>query len=140
MTQHRTIIRCESIPEELIAAPARVPGRGDGEDATGGAHFPAEECRTYRRRWYVLALFSVLCCLQDMVWNTYGPIQYGVLYAYPTWTNATLALIQNWANIMFVIFVAPVCWLQEKIGLRQTTLLGTPGCAWHPLTSAMART
>lgn len=33
-----------------------------------------EKYKTYRRRWFVLGVFSMACFLQAAIWNTWGPI------------------------------------------------------------------
>lgn len=45
------------------------------------------EIRVYKRRWYILGLFGLLACHQCLVWNTFGPIESAVQYAYH-WSNA----------------------------------------------------
>ena len=84
-------------------------------------------------------------CLQCMLWNTFGPISQSLLAVYcPDWTEATLALLGNWGNIMYLIPVVPVMWyfntqgainvimcfkrylrtvLSFLVGLRKSTLL-----------------
>lgn len=77
--------------------------------------------KVYKRRWYILMLFSLLACLQCLVWNTFGPIDRSIKYAY-NWSDATVAMMANWGTIMFVLTVAPLCWLLETKHLRVTTL------------------
>ena len=81
------------------------------------------ETKVYKRRWYVLALFSAMACHQCAIWNTYGPIDRSVKYAYPNWTDATIAMMANWGTIMFCLFCLPMCWILEKFGLRPAVLL-----------------
>lgn len=46
-----------------------------------------------------------------MVWNTFGPISQSLLVVFcPEWDEATLALLGNWGNIMYLIPVVPVMW------------------------------
>ena len=65
--------------------------------------------------------FSLLAFLQCAVWNTFGPIVKSVEYAYD-WSDATVAMMANWGTIMFIIFVFPLCWLLETLGLRVATI------------------
>ena len=58
-----------------------------------------------------------------MVWNTFGPIERGVRYAYPSWHGSTVAMMANWGTILFILFVGPICWILDRKGLRFTTLL-----------------
>ena len=48
------------------------------------------EIRVYKRRWYILGLFGLLACHQCIVWNTFGPIESAVQYAYH-WSNAEVS-------------------------------------------------
>ena len=77
--------------------------------------------QTYKRRWYILLCFSLLAFLQCAVWNTFGPIVKSVEYAYH-WSDATVAMMANWGTITFVIFVFPLCWILETLGLRVATI------------------
>ena len=38
--------------------------------------------KSYKRRWYILSLFATMALLQCLVWNTFGPIDKAVKYAY----------------------------------------------------------
>jgi len=80
------------------------------------------ETKVFKRRWYILALYSLLCCHQCTVWNTYGPITKAVMYAYD-WPNSTIAMMANWGTIIFCLFTLPILWMQQKCGLRATVLL-----------------
>lgn len=87
-------------------------------------HTESVETKVFKRRWYVLGLFSLMCCHQCSIWNTYGPIETSIKYAYDkTWTNTTVAMMANWGTIMFITFVVPICWTVEKYGLRASCLL-----------------
>jgi len=82
------------------------------------------QTRVYLRRWYILAVFSILGVLQGMIWNSFGPISTSLLAVLcPYWTNATLALLGNWGNIMYIIPVVPVLWFFETKGLRASMIL-----------------
>ena len=48
------------------------------------------EIRVYKRRWYILGLFGLLACHQCLVWNTFGPIESAVQFAYH-WSNAEVS-------------------------------------------------
>ena len=59
-----------------------------------------------------------------MIWNTFGPISESVLAVFcPQWTEATLALLGNWGNIMYILPIVPVIWFFEAKGLRASILL-----------------
>ena len=101
------------------------------------------ETRVYLKRWYILAVFSVLgilqvrtlwcrllelltwrCFTQGMIWNSFGPISSSLLSVFcPDWTPSTLALLGNWGNIMYIIPVLPMLWFFETKGLRKSMIL-----------------
>ena len=66
----------------------------------------------YTRRWYILILFGLLACHQCIVWNTWGPIESGVQFAY-NWSNSTAPMMANWGTIMFCLSVVPLSKLLE---------------------------
>ena len=76
----------------------------------------------YRRRWYILFIFSMLSCLQFMIWNAFGPIYSSIEYAYK-WSDTTVAIMPNWGTITFMIFVFPFVMLVEKKGLKISAIL-----------------
>jgi len=75
----------------------------------------------YTRRWYILLLFGLLACHQCIVWNTFGPIESGVQFAY-NWSNSTAPMMANWGTIMFCLSVVPLSKLVEY-DIRTTVLL-----------------
>ena len=79
------------------------------------------EFKVYKRRWYILLLFSVFCLLQWLTWNTVGPIVYALQYAH-NWTDGDVAMVLNWAPIMFIVCLIPMSYLPEKRGLRETLI------------------
>ena len=60
--------------------------------------------------------------LQCSVWNTFGPVDLAVRYAYG-WSDATVAMMANWGTITFMLAALPLSWMLEARGLRETTLL-----------------
>ena len=79
--------------------------------------------KVYKSRWYILAIFSLLSFQQCFVWQTFGPIERSVRYAYPNWSKDTIVMMGNWGCITFIIFVIPLCWFLEEFGLRSAVLL-----------------
>lgn len=63
-----------------------------------------ERCTTYKRRWYILAIFSALCFTQGMVWNTWGPVATSAEFYYG-WNDSDVAMMANWGTIMYVVTV-----------------------------------
>ena len=60
---------------------------------------------------------------QCFVWNSFGPIERSMRYAYPNWNADTVAMMANWGTIFFIIGVGPICWILNYKGLRFTSLL-----------------
>ena len=61
------------------------------------------EVKLYKRRWYVLAVFSLTALLQAAVWNTFGPVAQSAKLVFG-WTDANVGMLANWGNIMYFIF------------------------------------
>jgi len=77
----------------------------------------------YRRRWFILALFSFLALYQCCVWNTWGPVVNSVQAVYG-WDTVLVSLFANWGSIAFLVFMVPTLYLQD-INLRATVLLSS---------------
>lgn len=71
--------------------------------------------QSYKRRWYILFLFSLLCFLQNLVWNTWSPLAESVGLALG-WTNADVALQANWGCIVYIISAPFFSWLMDVKG------------------------
>lgn len=59
------------------------------------------EIKVFKRRWYILGVFCLLACHQCIVWNTFGPIESSLIYAY-NWTSFEAPMMANWGCIMYV--------------------------------------
>lgn len=79
--------------------------------------------RVYRRRWYILVLFSSVAVLQDTIWNTWGPIDKtaGLLFG---WSDDLIALFANYGSILYIVMFLPVVWLLQR-SVRTALLLCT---------------
>lgn len=72
-------------------------------------------CRVYHRRWYILVVFSLIAGLQGCVWNTWGPIT-GSAEAVYGWTDGTIALLENWGPITYILSFVLFSWLMDVKG------------------------
>ncbi|CAL1548522.1 unnamed protein product [Lymnaea stagnalis] len=94
--------------------------------------------RVYKRRWYILIMYSTYTCLQSIVWNTWGPISTSCEEAFG-WSNETIAMLSNWGPIAYVVFGLFYPWLQDVKGLRwavvSSMLLVTIGAGFRVITS-----
>jgi len=79
-------------------------------------------CRTesqvfiYKRRWYILLLFSAVNLSQNAVWNTWNPLTQSVQVAF-NWSLFDTALLTNWGCITFVISMPFFSWMMDVKGL-----------------------
>lgn len=78
----------------------------------------------YKRRWYILTVFSFLALFQCCVWNTWGPVVDIVDLVFPAWSDKTVSLFANWGSISFLVFMVPVLYLQN-INLRSSIVLSS---------------
>lgn len=82
------------------------------------------KCKVYKRRWYILVVFSIVASLNNLIWNTWGPIQGAAQVVYG-WDSTTITLLADWGPISFVVAVVPMCWLMDMKGK-----LITWRCSW----------
>ncbi|XP_037071709.1 uncharacterized MFS-type transporter C09D4.1-like [Pollicipes pollicipes] len=82
----------------------------------------AAALRTYRRRWYILLVYSALSFSQCAIWNTFGPITKAAQAAFPKWNNTIISMLGDMACLAFAVFMAPYCWLLDKYGVRPAIL------------------
>lgn len=73
------------------------------------------KCKVYKRRWYILIIFSIVASLNNLIWNTWGPIQ-GTAQVVFGWDNTAITLLADWGPISFVVAVVPMCWLMDMKG------------------------
>lgn len=73
------------------------------------------KCKVYKRRWYILVVFSIVASLNNLIWNTWGPIQ-GTSQVVFYWDSTTITLLADWGPISFVVAVVPMCWLMDVKG------------------------
>jgi len=69
----------------------------------------------YKRRWWILAVFSLGSLTQSMQWNTWAPINFAVEIAFG-WDDTVTALIQGISNGGFIIVAFPLMFLVEVYG------------------------
>lgn len=101
--QQRGTLRPPAMP------PHGVPGSGTAPSASQyeaynqlyGGGDGAEEYTLYRRRWYILASFSLLSFQQCLFWITYSPVAQATEKYYNV-GQATVDLLLNWGPIVFV--------------------------------------
>ncbi|XP_014290547.1 solute carrier family 49 member 4 [Halyomorpha halys] len=77
------------------------------------------------RRWWVLTIYGSAAIAQVVIWNTWSPIANSALYAYPSWNSSTIALLNNWGCITFLVFIVPCCWFLNTKGLKPSFTFAT---------------
>ncbi len=104
----------ESGSDEELLVPEAVPDR-DG---------PREDPQTavYRRRWYILAVFSLISTTQGFIWGSWGPIANSTNHAFG-WEDRDIALLALWGPICFLPAAPFFSWLQNAKGLRWATIV-----------------
>lgn len=78
--------------------------------------------KVYKRRWYVLVVFSVCAMSQGGSWNIYGPISATTEDAFD-WKDSDIALLAAWGPISSILSTFPFIWLIEKKGKSVFALL-----------------
>lgn len=72
-------------------------------------------CKVYKRRWYILLIFSLVASLNNVIWNAWGPIQ-GTSQVVFGWDNTIITLLADWGPISYVVAVLPMSWLMDVKG------------------------
>lgn len=75
--------------------------------------------RAYKRRWYVLTVFSMACFLQAAVWNTWGPITQSAEVVFG-WGDSQIGMLANWGNIAYIFTVFPACYFMDTKGIQNS--------------------
>ncbi|XP_045194753.2 solute carrier family 49 member 4 homolog [Mercenaria mercenaria] len=82
------------------------------------------ETRVYGRRYWILTVFCMTCCVQSMIWNTWGPVAESSEIVFG-WADGNVALVANLANISYMFLVIPMCMMMDTKGLRFSMILCT---------------
>lgn len=84
-----------------------------------------EPFKTYKRRWYILAVFAGLTLHQSWLYCTYGPITTALKLAYPEWTSPVVAMTANAGTASYLVFTWPCCYVMQELGTRKASILFT---------------
>lgn len=112
---------CYSPPPNNVTPPPDLSTLSD-PDIQGQVR--TEEFNVYKRRWYILLLFSLAAMMQSAVWSTFGPIASTSEHAFG-WSDGTIALLNNWGPITYLIFGVVASWMLDVKGLRLATIIST---------------
>ncbi|KAK8406269.1 hypothetical protein O3P69_007163 [Scylla paramamosain] len=108
------------------------------KDAESGGD-PSQQVTTYRSRFWILIVFSLMNFVLNIEWIMFGPISESMQAAFPGWDEATVTLTINFGMITYIVTFIPVCWAVQRYGLRACLLttfgLATAGTALRCITS-----
>ncbi len=93
--------------------------------------FVTWQVTVYRRRWYILILFSLVAATQGGIWNTWGPIAASSECVFG-WSDATVALMTNWGPITYIIGESgKMCQGEKSIFQpKMCNMIGGIGACW----------
>jgi len=74
-----------------------------------------DRIQVFKRRWYILILYSLVNVMQSMIWNTWGPLALSAQIAFG-WTLDEIALLTNWGCIMYALSAFFFSWLMDVKG------------------------
>ncbi|XP_067126769.1 solute carrier family 49 member 4-like [Centruroides vittatus] len=78
--------------------------------------------KLYKRRWWILFVFSALNLLQSFVGITWITIQQSAKDVF-SWEDWILIILTHCKTIAFVILGIPACWFLKRTGIRNNVLL-----------------
>lgn len=76
-----------------------------------------QDAPVYKRRWYILTVFSLIAFTQGCVWNAFGPISSTSQYVFK-WSNGDIALINNWVFISYFVGGVFFSWMLDVKGMK----------------------
>ncbi|XP_027036216.1 disrupted in renal carcinoma protein 2 homolog isoform X2 [Pocillopora damicornis] len=91
--------------------------------------------KVYKRRWYVLFVFTANAYVYNMAWNTWAPIQEPTKLAFG-WTDFDILLLSSWAAISLIVTSVPLTWLMDSKGQFLIMAGGPVSIGGPPLVSA----
>lgn len=77
--------------------------------------------RVYRRRWYVLFVYSVFSFLQGGLVDVYAVVAVSCEKAL-SWNDSEISIMQNWIYACYLIAVFPSCWIIDSKGCAFTRI------------------
>lgn len=108
--------------EILQSAPAASQIAYENSTVSASTQQMPSAVHTYKRRWYMLFLFSTIGLWQGIVWNTWGPISDSAKLVFG-WRDAEIAMFANVGNAMYCVVVFFASYIMDVIGLRVATLI-----------------
>ena len=89
----------------------------------------AKKCKVYKRRWYILFVFTLTSIVSNFMWNTWGPIQRPcrVVFGWETWT---ILLLSSFGAIGPILGFIPSTWLMDTKGISSLVVLHFDFLSW----------
>ena len=78
----------------------------------------------YRRRWYLLLVYSLLQAIAGFSNNIWRSSTINATFAFQ-WNTANFLLIMNWTPIIGLVICLPYAWLLRVKGLRHSILISS---------------
>lgn len=115
----RSLFASGSINSTLLTVDLGEEGLDGTSDRVGPSDgtSPPQSLVIYGSRWWILLVFSLMSFGQNVIWNTWSPLDKSVALAF-NWTTADVALQTNWGCITFVVFAPIFSWLMDVKGLQ----------------------
>ena len=73
------------------------------------------DIKVYKRRWYILMVFTLLNAVGNIIWNTWPPIQETCQLVFH-WTDTNVLIIGALQALGSIISVVPSSWLLDTKG------------------------
>lgn len=98
--------------------------QADESDFSDGSSLnkPTQSIKVYKRRWYILFLFSAQAIVYNMTWNTWGPIQEPCKVVFG-WSDRDILLLTSSAAVAFILAAVPSIWLMDAKGINMPNVL-----------------
>ncbi|XP_068669876.1 solute carrier family 49 member 4-like isoform X2 [Montipora foliosa] len=79
----------------------------------GNSSLRSVQCKVYKRRWYILFVFSLTSIVSNLMWNTWGPIQRPcrVVFGWERWTILLLSSLGATGPLLGAV---PSTWLMDS--------------------------
>ena len=82
----------------------------------------SEDIKVYKKRWYILAMFSLLCAGQGIMYNTWSPIQSTARAVYK-WDSFMIDLMPALGCIAPCLTIVFLGWLMDVKGMFEASFL-----------------
>ena len=108
----------KGVPAEL----ATTANNNDSVSKEKDVETEVETYTTYKRRWYILFIFSAASFTYGVAAQTWGPMTYSAEFAF-YWTRSDLAMLIMWNFIMQFVATPFFAWLLTARGVRAGAIL-----------------